>query len=152
MTHACLCYIIDGDRMLLIRKKRGLGAGKINGPGGKVDAGETMEASAIRETFEETGITPAGLELRGMLHFDFTAGNPVECGVYRAASWSGKLTETPEAVPFWAPVDALPYDEMWDDDRQWLPLFLAGKKFHAYARIDPDEAVHATRVEEVDAL
>ena len=31
---ATLMFIIQGDSVLLIRKKRGLGAGKINGPGG----------------------------------------------------------------------------------------------------------------------
>ena len=30
--HANLCFIVKGERVLLIRKKRGLGAGKINGP------------------------------------------------------------------------------------------------------------------------
>ena len=37
-----LMFVTRGDEVLLIRKKRGLGAGKINGPGGKVDPGETI--------------------------------------------------------------------------------------------------------------
>ncbi len=42
---ATLMFIVDEAReeVLLIRKKRGLGAGKINGPGGKIDPGETSE-------------------------------------------------------------------------------------------------------------
>lgn len=35
-----LLYVFDGSRILLIRKKRGLGAGKINGPGGRIDGSE----------------------------------------------------------------------------------------------------------------
>ena len=151
-TRASLCYVLDQGRVLLIRKKRGIGAGKINGPGGKVDPGETMAESAVRETREETGVTPGELDLRGMLHFDFEGGAPLECGVYLASAWSGALTETPEAVPFWAPLDALPFDEMWADDREWLPLLLAGKKFRASARIGRQESVHETRVEVVDKI
>ncbi|MBS0658745.1 MAG: 8-oxo-dGTP diphosphatase [Verrucomicrobia bacterium] len=151
-TRASLCYIVEHGRMLLIRKKRGIGAGKINGPGGKVDPGETMAESAVRETREETGLTPQGLELRGMLHFDFEGGKPLECGVYLASGCTGELTETPEAVPFWAPVDALPYDEMWADDREWMPLLLAGKKFRASARIGAQDSVHETHVEVVDEV
>ena len=38
-------FIIDEAKreVLLIRKKRGLGAGKINGPGGKIDPGEKFD-------------------------------------------------------------------------------------------------------------
>lgn len=151
-THATVCYIVEDGKVLLIRKKRGIGAGKINGPGGKVDPGETMEASAIRETQEETGITPHGLELRGMLHFDFEGGAPLECGVYLASGWSGTLTETPEAIPFWHRVDQLPFDEMWADDREWMPLLFSGRKFRASARIGQGESVHETVVEEVSEL
>src|SRR5438094_443021 len=55
---ANLCFILKDDRLLLIRKKRGLGAGKINAPGGKIDPGETALESAIRETREEVGVVP----------------------------------------------------------------------------------------------
>ena len=34
---AALCFVVTGGRVLLIRKKRGLGAGKVNGPGGRLD-------------------------------------------------------------------------------------------------------------------
>ncbi|HEY5036239.1 MAG TPA: NUDIX domain-containing protein, partial [Chthoniobacterales bacterium] len=47
---ANLCFIVRGDEVLLIRKKRGFGAGKINGPGGKVEPGETALGAALRET------------------------------------------------------------------------------------------------------
>ena len=41
--------------------------------------------------------------------------------------------ETDEAVPHWVPVDAVPYDRMWEDDRYWIPLLLAGRRFEARA-------------------
>ena len=34
---ANLCFIVKDGSVLLIRKKRGLGAGKVNGPGGKIE-------------------------------------------------------------------------------------------------------------------
>ena len=54
---ATLLFLVKDGQVLLIRKKRGLGAGKINGPGGKIDPGETPEQCAVRETQEELGIT-----------------------------------------------------------------------------------------------
>ena len=38
---ATIMFVIKDGQILLIEKKRGLGAGKINGPGGKIDPGET---------------------------------------------------------------------------------------------------------------
>lgn len=38
---ATLMFVVQKGRILLIRKKRGIGAGKVNGPGGKFEPGET---------------------------------------------------------------------------------------------------------------
>ena len=66
---ANLCFILQDGKILLMRKKRGFGAGKINAPGGKIDPGETPLDAAVRETFEELGVSPLGAEQRGELHF-----------------------------------------------------------------------------------
>lgn len=41
--------------------------GQVSLPGGRVDAGETLEAAALREAFEEVGIVPGQVELLGRL-------------------------------------------------------------------------------------
>ena len=46
----------DEDDVLLIEKRRGLGEGWYNGPGGKCEAGETPRECAARETREEVGL------------------------------------------------------------------------------------------------
>ena len=55
---ATILFIIKDGQVLLIEKKTGLGAGKINGPGGKIEPGETPLEAAIRETQEELLVTP----------------------------------------------------------------------------------------------
>jgi len=72
---ATLLFVIRGGEILLIRKLRGLGAGKINGPGGRIDPGETPLACAVREVEEELRVTPLGVEPRGELRFQFVAGH-----------------------------------------------------------------------------
>ncbi len=128
-SQATLCYIIKENRVLLIHKLRGVGAGKINGPGGKVDPGETPLAAAIRETQEETGVTPLNLRLRGELRFHFGLDEVVHCLIYQADDYVGQPQTTAEAVPEWYELDSLPYDEMWEDDRHWLPLLIGGSRF-----------------------
>ena len=109
---ANLCFIVKDGRVLLIRKKRGLGAGKINGPGGKVEPGETTLESAIRETQEEIGVTPREIEERGVLHFQFTDGYSLHCVVFVAADFHGEPIETAEATPLWFDLEAIPFEEM----------------------------------------
>jgi 8-oxo-dGTP diphosphatase len=42
-------FVIRDGHILLIHKKRGLGAGKINGPGGRIDLGESPQECAVRK-------------------------------------------------------------------------------------------------------
>jgi 8-oxo-dGTP pyrophosphatase MutT (NUDIX family) len=126
---AVLLFVIRGGEALLIHKKRGLGAGKISAPGGRVEPGESPEDAAIRETREEVCVTPLAPRLRGHLRFQFTDGYRLSCHVLSSDGCTGEVAETDEAVPLWAPLEALPYDAMWEDDRHWIPLMLAGRPF-----------------------
>ena len=133
---ANLCFIVRGDQILLIRKKRGLGAGKINAPGGKVELGETAAEAAVRETREEIGVTPLNPTARGELFFQFADGYSLHCTVFVATGVEGDPIETDEAIPFWFPVTGIPYSEMWEDDQYWLPLVLEGKTFIGFFTFD----------------
>lgn len=126
---AVLTFIRRGGELLLIEKKRGLGAGKVNAPGGRIEAGETAEEAAVRETREEVGLTPLGLRTAGRLDFAFTDGYSLRCHVFTADGFEGTMAETDEAVPFWCAESAIPYGRMWADDRLWLPMMLAGRAF-----------------------
>ena len=137
-ARANLCFIVKGGSVLLIRKKRGLGAGKINGPGGKLESGETALASAIREVQEEIGVTPMEIEDRGVLHFQFMDGYSLHCAVFVAHDYAGEPVETAEAVPLWFELDAIPFNEMWADDQHWLPDTLRGRSFDAWFVFDGD--------------
>jgi len=135
---ATLVFVHDDDRVLLIRKKRGLGAGKINGPGGRVHAAESPLSCARREVREELGIEPTGLRLSGEHRFQFVDGYSIHVFVYAARGHLGEPRETAEAIPLWTALDAIPYDEMWEDDRHWLPLVFSGRRFSGRFLFDGD--------------
>jgi 8-oxo-dGTP diphosphatase len=136
--YANLCFVIQDGQILLIRKKRGLGAGKMNGPGGRLEKGETALQSAIRETQEEVGVTPTGLELAGELFFQFLDGYKLHVTVFSAAGCEGDLIETDEAAPIWTDISSIPYHEMWQDDPYWLPLVMEHKRFRGYFTFDKE--------------
>ncbi len=135
---ATLLFIRRDRQVLLIHKKRGLGAGKINGPGGRLDPGETPIQAAVREVQEELLITPTGVREAGELRFQFVDGFSIHGYVFTATGYDGEPQETGEAIPVWCDIDRLPYERMWADDRVWMPLLLAGKKFAGRFLFDGD--------------
>lgn len=126
---ATLVFVTDGARVLLMHKKRGLGAGKVNAPGGRLEPGETPHAGAVREVQEELRVTPDALVKYGELSFQFVDGYSIFVHVFRASAFSGVPTETAEARPLWTFVDRIPYASMWQDDVLWVPLLLSSQYF-----------------------
>lgn len=138
-THATLMFVVRDGEILLIEKKRGLGAGKINGPGGKIDPGETPMECAVRETEEELCIHVMRPKKLGELHFAMSDVPDILCHVYLAHDFEGHPTETPEAKPLWCKLDDIPFDRMWSDDIHWLPLMLDGRTFLGRFVFDGEE-------------
>jgi len=144
MIEATLCFPLrsdgdDADEVLLIEKRRGLGEGWYNGPGGKLEAGETPRECAVRETREEVGLEVTTLEKAGELTFLLDGEGHTRCHVYRTRSFAGEPTASEEAYPEWVPVDDVPYDRMWDDDHLWLPGVLEGQTVAGEFRFEGGE-------------
>ncbi|MBF0431564.1 MAG: 8-oxo-dGTP diphosphatase [Fibrobacteria bacterium] len=146
---AVLCFVRDADKVMLIHKKTGLGKGKINAPGGRIEKGESPYDAAIRETIEETGITPINPVQGAELSFIFTDGYSLHGTVFFADAFTGELTNTREADPFWCLSNDIPYTEMWEDDQYWVPLAMAGIYIKGYFIFDDDKMM-SMRVEKIN--
>ena len=48
-----------------------------------------------------------------------------------SSNFEGTPARTAEADPFWCRIDEIPYDEMWENDRIWLPRVLRGERIRA---------------------
>ena len=138
MRDATLCMLVRGDpprELLLGMKKARFGAGKYNGFGGKVEPSETIVEAAVRELAEEAGVrvAPGDLHPVAQLAFVFPYRREWEqlVHVYYICRWQGTPVESEEMAPAWFRVDEIPYDQMWDDDRYWLPHVLAGERIRA---------------------
>ena len=133
------CINQDLEKVLLIHKKRGLGAGKINGPGGKLEPGESLAHCACRETLEETGIAALNASAQGILCFRFLDGLRLRVHIFVTHNYSGNMVETDEAIPYWQEISQIPYQKMWADDALWLPHVLAGGKAYGHFEFDDDQ-------------
>lgn len=136
MKQTTLCLLLKEDKILLAMKKRGFGAGRWNGAGGKFDSekgDKTILDAAIRETKEEIGVEIKNPQNRAIFHFKF-ANKPEwnqDVSLFVTGEWDGNPSESEEMMPKWFDFDKIPYESMWPDDIHWLPHILAGKNLEA---------------------
>ena len=109
-------------RVLLTRRTINPGRGLWTFPGGFVDFGESVPDAAVRETFEETGLT---VDLTGLHAVYSHPGAPIII-VYRARVLGGTLTSCPEndlvewRAPDEIPWDALAFPSTREALREWV--------------------------------
>jgi len=171
MNQATLCFLIrprsrasslrgrenqENREILLAFKKRGFGQGKWNGAGGKLDLekdGDIFEA-AIREIKEEIGIEVKDMEKVAIFNFYF----PYQVDwnqtvhVFVSKNWQGEPKESEEMKPKWFKINEIPFDEMWPDDKFWLPRVLAGKKVRADFIFKKGEIISSHAIKIVNRL
>lgn len=139
-----ICYILnDKGEVLLQKKRRGFGAGNWNGPGGKKKEDENFRQCAKREVAEETEIIVGELEERGEIEFIFphNPGSNNYSRVFVARDYKGDPRDTGEGDLKWFKIKDIPLDEMWDDDRYWLPAVLRGGTVKKRFFFDKDDKI-----------
>lgn len=145
-----LCVVYERPRVLLGMKKRGFGAGKWNGFGGKVLPHETIIEGAVRELKEEANIKAQKIKEAGVLIFKFQ-GNPelLEVHIFGVEQFKGKPTESEEMKPQWFSINEIPFEDMWPDDKYWFPSFLEGKNFKGRVLFNKLNAIVSHTIKEV---
>jgi hypothetical protein len=69
--------------------------------------------------------------------------------VFEGLRFHGTPRETEEMLPQWYPESDIPYSKMWADDKYWLPLFLAGKRFDGVFAFDDESSIIEYQLDEV---
>jgi 8-oxo-dGTP pyrophosphatase MutT (NUDIX family) len=150
-----LLFLLRDDEILLAMKKRGFGADRYNGVGGKVEAEETIEDAMVRETLEEISVEPLEYEKVADIHFDeFFKGQPalMHVHVFTSKKWKGEPIESEEMTPKWFKRNEVPYGEMWSDDSYWLPTVLEGNKIRAQFTLDENDNITDHTITLVESL
>jgi 8-oxo-dGTP pyrophosphatase MutT (NUDIX family) len=84
-----------------------------------------------RETFEEFGISINTQTMKKVGVFDWiNKANQDQnhiVNIFLITDFSGTPVESEEMKPEWFDLDKIPYHEMWEDDKTWLPRVLNGE-------------------------
>lgn len=105
-----LIFLFDEhDRVLLIKgsKTKRLWAGLYNGIGGHIERGEDIQEAAIRELWEETGITDVGLCFCGQIMVDVSEDTGVAIFLFRGQYGGDDFKPSAEGQLAWVPIDQL---------------------------------------------
>ena len=154
-----LSFIIQNEKILLAKKARGFGMGKINGYGGKVEMGESLLEAASRELREESGGSCNDLTQAGKIDFYFKEDKvKFSVSIFRGTHIDPAPIDTEEMIePTWYTFSSIPYNKMWVDDVHWMENLLEGKLFQARftfqsMRDEHSETILSHEVFHVDSL
>jgi 8-oxo-dGTP diphosphatase len=118
-----LIFIFDDkERVLLIKGSpdKKLWSGFLNGIGGHIEAGEDIYESAIRELYEETGLSGIPLNYCGQIMINVKDDSGVSLFVFRG-QYTGEISgSSKEGEISWIEIDALENEPVVED----LPLLI----------------------------
>jgi 8-oxo-dGTP diphosphatase len=157
-TQAALCFPIRGDEVLLAEKQKKIGAGFLNGFGGKVESTDRdIFDTNFREVEEEIGIRVKTVQRVGEITFhnpsDDDELKKMIVHIFTASEWVGEPTETDEMKKIaWYKINELDFDKFLSADTLFLPQILGGKCIRGLIEYNDDWSVKSSKIEEVDAL
>ena len=116
----------DGCYLMLHRVKKDgavdVSHGKWIGVGGKFEYGESPEECMVRETREETGLTPTEWRYRGIVTFVSGRAETEYMHLFTVSGWEGTLHQCDEGVLKWVPKTQMNDLPHWEGDEIFLAL------------------------------
>lgn len=142
MIESTLVYLIkEDDYLMLLRNKKAndINQNKWIGVGGKKESNESFEECAIRETYEETGLSIQSIEQRGMIDFHYEDKESEKIYVYTTRNFTGVIHECNEGQLSWINKNRVLDLNLWEGDRIFLNYILNDKKDLFYLHLFYDK-------------
>jgi 8-oxo-dGTP diphosphatase len=152
---ATVSFVRADARLLLVRHGPGSDrfAGRWNGVGGHVEAGEGVRAAALRELREEAGLAPDALHLRGVVHETGLLGHAYVVFFFVGEVQRTTLRAAPGLELAWHELSRVHELPLVDDLRVLLPRLLANPEpVLAVERYDGADRSLAFQIEAAGAV
>lgn len=125
MKNTTLCHIEkDGKYLMLhrVKKENDLNHDKWIGIGGKFEDKESPEECALRETFEETGLTLNSYRYCGIVTFVSNVWETEYMHIFHSDNFSGEVKECDEGELCWVDIKDIYNLPIWQGDKIFLKL------------------------------
>lgn len=125
MIETTLCYIESGDQYLMLhrtKKKNDCNHDKWQGVGGHFEPGENAEQCALREIWEETGLTATEFRYRALVHFHSDQWDSEDMHLFTVTGFTGDIKICDEGDLEWVSKSRVMELAMWEGDRIFLRL------------------------------
>lgn len=123
MLNTTLIYLEQNGQYLMLhrtKKQHDINHDKWIGVGGKCEENESPEECAIRETYEETGLTIQSLQYRGIVTFVSSQYEGEYMHLFTATDFTGELIDSPEGDLEWVDKKIVPELFTWEGDLIFL--------------------------------
>ena len=149
LLQTTLCYLEQNGCYLMlhrVKKKNDVNHDKWIGVGGKFEPGEDARACALREVYEETGLTMRAPRYRGIVDF-FCPPWPAErMHLFTCSDFTGTMTDCDEGTLEWVPKQAVQTLPIWPGDKLFFRLLEQDAPFfHLELYYDGDTLTRAVR-------
>lgn len=116
--------VYDGEGNVLVQNRLNPDWPGIVFPGGHVEAGESFYDAAVREVFEETGLTVSELQMCGIKDWFRDDGTRYVVLLYKTDKFEGELTSSDEGEVMWIPLAKMQGMEITESMKTMLKVFL----------------------------
>lgn len=124
-----LCFLLNGDDVLMLHRRFPPNEGLWNGVGGHIEPGETVTEAVIREVAEETGYRIDHADFAGLMTWDGFEIPPGAIAMFTAWVPHRDFVTNHEGDLAWQPREwACKAPEVVDNIHVFLPKILAGER------------------------
>ena len=149
LLQTTLCYLEQNGCYLMlhrVKKKNDVNHDKWIGVGGKFEPGEDARACALREVYEETGLTMRAPRYRGIVDFYCPPWPAERMHLFTCDDFTGTMTDCDEGTLEWVPKQAVQALPIWPGDKLFFRLLEQDAPFfHLELYYDGDTLVRAVR-------
>jgi len=153
---AVLIFLINDNEILLAESNYRNNRITWNGVSGFINAGEKPKEAAVRELYDSVKIRAyeKDLEQAGVMNLftlrpDGVRERTLTITIFICENFQGVPHMTSGFKPRWFNLSSIPYNDMFEDTKEWLGRVMSGEKVVIEIISTTDEQTNITKVKDV---